>query len=258
LNDNISMAAGSAQEQWLRAELAASTGSCTLAYWHHPRFSSTGTNNLAAVKPLWDALYDYNADVVVNAHYDGYERFAPQMPAGVADPARGLREFIVGTGGQSLQNPGGAKPNSEVRNGKTYGVLKLTLDAGSYSWQFLPIGGQSFTDAGSTACHTKLAVASVEVSPASASVQGGTAVQLPAPPADPSGNPLPAGTVTWQSADLALATVAASGLVTGKAAGGPVTVTATAEGKSGTAADTVAKLPVSPVDVTPATASIVL
>src|ERR1051325_6536867 len=138
LNDNISMAAGSTQEQWLRADLAASTGTCTLAYWHHPRFSSTGTNNLASVKPLWDALYDYNADVVVNAHYNGYERFAPQTPAGVADPAKGLREFMMGAGGQSLQNPGGAKPNSEVRNGKTYGVLKLALDAGSYAWQFLP------------------------------------------------------------------------------------------------------------------------
>src|SRR5207253_3058145 len=258
LNDNISMAAGSAQEQWLRAELAASTGSCTLAYWHHPRFSSTGTNNLAAVKPLWDALYDYNADVVVNAHYDGYERFAPQTPAGVADPARGLREFIVGTGGQSLQNPGGAKPNSEVRNGKTYGVLKLALDAGSYSWQFLPIAGQTFTDAGSTACHTKVGVATVEVSPASASVQVGSTVQLAATPKDTSGNPLTDRTGTRQRAHITLATVDANGPVTGKAAGGPVTVTATAEGKSGTSAVTITKIPVSTVDVTPATASIVV
>src|SRR5881409_1294772 len=238
LNDNISMVAGSAQEQWLRAELAASTGKCTLAYWHHPRFSSTGTNNLAAVKPLWDALYDYNADVVVNAHYDGYERFAPQTPAGVADPARGLREFIVGTGGQSLQNPGGAKPNSQVRNGKTYGVLKLTLDVGSYSWQFLPIAGQTFTDAGSTACHAKVGVASVEVSPASASVQVGATVQLSATPKDASGNPLTGRIVTWATSDAAVATVSVSGLVGGVAAGS-ATITATSEGKTGQASITV-------------------
>src|SRR5881296_1781792 len=145
LNDNISMAAGSAQEQWLRAELAANTRQCTLAYWHHPRFSSTGTNSLSSVKPLWDALYAYSADVVVNAHYNGYERFAPQTPAGVADPAKGMREFIVGTGGLNLQNSGAAQPNSEVRNGVTYGVLQLTLDVGTYSWQFVPITGQTFT-----------------------------------------------------------------------------------------------------------------
>src|SRR5213594_3514219 len=158
LNDNISMAAGSPQEQWLRAELAANTEQCTLAYWHHPRFSSTGTNNLASVKPLWDALYAYHADVVLNAHYNNYERFGPQNPAGAAD-ANGVREFIVGTGGLDLQNPGGAKPNSQVRNGTTYGVLMLTLDTDTYSWEFVPIAGQTFSDAGTTACHTRIAVA---------------------------------------------------------------------------------------------------
>src|SRR5216117_1526912 len=238
LNDNISMAAGSAQEQWLRAELAANTQKCNLAYWHHPRFSSTGTNSLSSVKPLWDALYAYSADVVVNAHYNGYERFAPQTPAGIADPAKGLREFIVGTGGQSLQNPGGAKPNSQVRNGKTYGVLKLTLDAGSYSWQFVPIAGQTFTDAGSTACHTKVGVASVEVSPASANVQVGATVQLTPTPRDASGNPLTGRIVTWATSDAAVATVSVSGLVGGVAAGS-ATITATSEGKTGQASITV-------------------
>ncbi len=141
LNANIAMAAGSPQEQWLRAELQGNTKQCTLAYWHHPRFSSTGQNNLASVKPLWDALYDWSADVVVNAHYDVYERFAPQTPAGAADPATGLREFIVGTGGQNLQKPGSPKPNSQVRNGTTYGVLKLALDTAAYSWEFVPVAG---------------------------------------------------------------------------------------------------------------------
>src|SRR6266566_8896724 len=195
LNDNISMAAGSPQEQWLRAELAANTKKCTLAYWHHPRFSSTGTNNLTSVKPLWDALYAYHADVVLDAHYNNYERFAPQSPTGVADP-NGMREFIVGTGGQDLQKPGGAKPNSQVRNGTTYGVLLLTLDTLSYSWQFVPIAGQTFTDTGSTDCHTRVPVASVDVSPASASVQAGATVQLTATPKDANGSPLTGRTIT--------------------------------------------------------------
>ena len=256
LNDNIAMAAGSPQEQWLRAELQGNTKQCTLAYWHHPRFSSTGGNNLASVKPLWDALYDWSADVVVNAHYDNYERFAPQTPAGVADPVKGLREFIVGTGGQNLQKPGGPKPNSQVRNGTTYGVLKLALDTASYAWEFVPVPGQTFSDTGSTACHTHVAVASVTVTPAAATVQVGGTVQLTATPKDAAGNPLTGRTVTWASSDTSIARVDAKGLVTGKAAGGPVTITATSEGKSGSSAVTVATVPVASVDVTPATATI--
>src|SRR5205809_2661113 len=256
LNDNISMAAGSAQEQWLRAELAANTRQCTLAYWHHPRFSSSGTNKLASVKPLWDALYAYSADVVVNAHYTVYERFAPQTPDGVADPVNGTREFIVGTGGLSLQNPGGAKPNSEVRSSGAYGVLLLTLDTLNYSWQFIPIAGQSFTDAGSTDCHTRIAVASVEVTPPAATALVGATVQLAATPKDAAGNPLTGRAVAWQTSDATIATVDATGLVTGKAAGGPVTVTATSEGKNGTSAVTITLVPVASVDVTPPTATV--
>src|SRR2546427_334427 len=153
LNDQISMVAGSPQEQWLRTELANNTKKCTLAYWHRPRFNSSGTNNLAAVKPLWDALYAYSADVVVNAHSQVYERFAPQSPTAVADPAKGMRQFTVGTGGLNLDNFGAPRPNSEVRSSGAYGVLLLTLDTLNYSWQFIPIAGQTFTDAGSTACH---------------------------------------------------------------------------------------------------------
>ena len=152
LNDQIAMTVGSPQELWLRAELAANTKKCTLAYWHRPRFSSTGTNNLAAVKPLWDALYAYNADVVVNGTLTLYERFAPQSPTAVADPL-GIREFIVGTGGLNLQTPGNPRPNSQVRNNVTLGVLVLTLHSGSYDWQFVPVSGQTFTDSGSGSCH---------------------------------------------------------------------------------------------------------
>ncbi|MGH7515412.1 MAG: Ig-like domain-containing protein [Gemmatimonadales bacterium] len=155
LNSNVGMAAGSAQEKWLRADLAASTKRCTLAYWHHPRFSSgTKHGNFTAAQPIWQALYDLNADVVLSGHEHNYERFGPQTAAGVADAARGIREFVVGTGGESHYNDlGTAKPNSQLFNGTTWGVLKLTLGTGSYSWQFVPIAGQSFTDSGSGSCH---------------------------------------------------------------------------------------------------------
>src|SRR3989449_3763017 len=215
LNDQITMTAGSPQEQWLRAELAANTKKCTLAYWHRPRFSSTGTKNLAAVRPLWDALYAYNADVVVNANYTVYERFAPQSPTAVADPL-GIREFIVGTGGLNLQNPGGARPNSQVRNGTTYGVLKFVLDTASYGWEFVPVAGGTFTDAGSTACHTRIAVASVDVSPATAAIYPNATVQLTATPKDAAGTPLSGRTVTWTTSNATVATVDVNGLVTGK------------------------------------------
>ncbi len=150
----VSCASNSPQEQWLRADLAANTKLCTLAYWHHPRFNSGAAHgNDLDVSPLWDALYQYNADVILNGHEHIYERFAPQNPSGGADNARGIREFIVGTGGRSHYTLGTIQPNSEVRNSNTYGVLKLTLSASSYSWQFVPIAGSTFTDSGSGSCH---------------------------------------------------------------------------------------------------------
>jgi hypothetical protein len=154
LNSNIAMAAGSDQERWLRADLAASGKQCTLAIWHHPRFTSgTKHGSNAGVGPLWDALYAAGADVVINGHEHSYERLAPQTPAGVADPARGLREFIVGTGGEGLSSFGTPLPTSEVRNGATFGVLMLTLEAGEYSWEFVPVAGATFTDSGRGSCH---------------------------------------------------------------------------------------------------------
>ena len=155
LNSEVSMSAGSAQETWLRADLAASTKQCTLAYWHKPRFSS-GTNHgsLSSAQPLWQALYDFGAEIVLNGHEHNYERFAPQTPTGAADPAKGIREIVSGTGGESHYNDEGTPlANSEVFNGTTFGVLKLTLGAGTYSWQFIPVAGQSFTDSGSGSCH---------------------------------------------------------------------------------------------------------
>ncbi len=154
LNSNIARTTGSTQEQWLRADLAANTKSCTLAYWHHPRFSSgLEHGDDVSMQPLWQALYDANADVILSGHDHDYERFAPQTPAGVADPARGIREFIVGTGGRSHYSLGTLKANSEIFDATTYGVLKLTLAAGSYNWQFVPVAGGAFTDSGSGSCH---------------------------------------------------------------------------------------------------------
>ena len=158
LNSNCSKVggcgAGSAQEKWLKADLAASSAACTIAFWHHARFSSSRTSPDNLTLALWQDLYDAGAEIAVAGHYHNYERFAPQTPAGVADPATGIRQFVVGTGGTGL---GGFKStimaNSQVHERSTYGVLKLTLHASSYDFQFVPIAGQSFTDSGSGICH---------------------------------------------------------------------------------------------------------
>jgi chitodextrinase len=144
---------GSAQEQWLRADLAANPRACTLAYWHHPRFSSGHDGDGTFMQDIWKALYDRDADVVLVGHSHNYERFAPMNANGALDNTRGMREFVVGTGGAFFTGVSGAKPNSQVRQNSTFGVLKLTLHPASYDWQFVPEAGKSFTDSGSTACH---------------------------------------------------------------------------------------------------------
>ena len=154
LNSEVDMSAGSAQETWLRADLAANPKQCTLAYWHKPRFSSgTKHGSDSETQPLWQALYDYGAEIAIAGHDHDYERFAPQTPSGTADPARGIREFVVGTGGSSHSGVGTPLPTSEASDGATFGVLKLTLGSGTYSWQFVPVAGGSFTDSGSGTCH---------------------------------------------------------------------------------------------------------
>ncbi len=158
LNANCSDAggcsAGSTQEQWLRADLQAHPVACTIAAWHQPRFntSSSGLKTNGATQALWQALYDNHADVVLNGHVHHYERWAPMTPSGVYDP-NGIREFIVGTGGINLGGSGSASGNLEVLEKKTFGVLRLTLHSSSYDWQFVPVAGQSFSDAGSSSCH---------------------------------------------------------------------------------------------------------
>ncbi|GLZ34622.1 hypothetical protein Lesp02_68090 [Lentzea sp. NBRC 105346] len=154
LNSNISMAAGSAQEQWLRQDLAASTKPCTAAYWHHPLYTS-GANHApsTSTRPLFQALYDFNADLVITGHNHQYERFAPMNPTGGLDTARGIRSFVAGMGGASHYSFGTIQPNSEARNSDTYGVLKFTLHSNSFDWQFVPEAGKSYSDSGTTNCH---------------------------------------------------------------------------------------------------------
>jgi acid phosphatase type 7 len=147
--------AGSQQEQWLRKDLAAHRGKCTLAYWHKPLFSSGAAHgNTPEVKPLWDALYSASADLVIGGHDHDYERFSPQDPSGKLDPQRGIREFVVGTGGKnSHRSFARPQPNSEVRQADTFGVLKLTLYRTGYDWEFVPEAGKTFSDSGSGTCH---------------------------------------------------------------------------------------------------------
>jgi hypothetical protein len=164
LNSNIGVSAGSEQEQWLRADLAAHPVACTLAYWHHPRFSSGvlhGSN--VRMQPLWQALYDHGADVVLAGHEHNYERFAPQDPQGVADPVRGIRQFVVGSGGRSHYSITNSIANSEVHNTDTYGVLKLVLHSYSYSWEFIPEAGEIFADSGTAPCVTFESSASSDI-----------------------------------------------------------------------------------------------
>jgi acid phosphatase type 7 len=153
LNSALPVDAGSAQERWLRADLAAHPTICSAAYWHIPRFSSgTKHGSNAEMSPLWQALQDYGADVIINGHEHNYERFAPQDPDGTLDLTKGIREFVVGTGGDSHHVLGDPIANSVVGNDETYGVLKLTLHPTSYDWEFVPIARGSFTDSGSATC----------------------------------------------------------------------------------------------------------
>jgi hypothetical protein len=146
--------AGSPEEQWLRADLAAHPAQCTLALLHKPRFSSGAIHGSSTTyQPFWQALYDHRADLVLSGDDHVYERFAKQTPTGVADPVRGIREIIAGTGGRSHYNFGTIQPNSEARNNTAFGVLEVTLHATSYDWQFVPEAGRTFTDSGTTACH---------------------------------------------------------------------------------------------------------
>ena len=144
---------GSPQERWLAADLKAHPNKCTLAFWHEPLFSSGGHGGDMGYMPFWQDLYQAGAEIVLNGHDHDYERFAPQTPSGALDPAQGIREFVVGTGGKNLGTfHTRIRPNSEVRS-RTFGVLELRLHPTSFDWSFVPIAGSTFTDSGSGTCH---------------------------------------------------------------------------------------------------------
>jgi hypothetical protein len=151
LNSAIAHDAASRQLYWLKWDLLTHPRQCSLAYWHHPRWSSGEHGNDPSVDPFWRLLYAHHTDIVLNGHDHDYERFARQTPDGVRT-MYGIREFVVGTGGKSHYSFESTQPNSLVRNNDTFGVLKLVLHPTSYSWRFLPEAGKTFTDSGWNYC----------------------------------------------------------------------------------------------------------
>ncbi len=145
-------AAGSPQERWLRADLAGTTRN-VVAMMHKPLFNTGEHGDFVGLRPLWRALHDYGADLVLSGHVHTYDRYAPVDPTGRRDAAYGIREIIVGTGGGSLTSVATPRSISETHDNTTWGVLRLTLHAGSYDWQFQPVEGGTYTDSGSTATH---------------------------------------------------------------------------------------------------------
>jgi hypothetical protein len=157
LNSNIAGTQASAELQWLRTEMAAQPSLCSLAYFHHPRFSSGPHGQMAQapiVRDLWVNLYNSGVDIAISGHEHFYERFVPQTADGVADPDYGIRQFIVGTGGGPLAAALGRVANSEVVL-MSHGVLKLTLEPQSYKWEFLSTEGGAVLDSGTGTCHLR-------------------------------------------------------------------------------------------------------
>jgi hypothetical protein len=139
---------------WLKSELSLNPKECTLVYFHHPRWSSGRHGNTTRMSGAWKIMYAAGVDVVLSAHDHSYERFAPLNPEGNVDMQRGIRSFVVGTGGGLLSSfIGTPKPGSQVRNASAFGVLKLTLRADDFAWEFVPVTGGTFTDSGSGSCH---------------------------------------------------------------------------------------------------------
>lgn len=156
LNSNctrVACGAGSIQERWLRADLAAHPSACTLAYWHHPRYSSGHDGSHITLHAFWRDLYKAGAEVVLSGHSHDYERFAPRNGDGKTSKI-GIRQFVVGTGGAFMTGLGSSRlGGSQVAQNHTFGVLKLTLHARRYGWRFVPVAGKTWTDSGSARCH---------------------------------------------------------------------------------------------------------
>jgi hypothetical protein len=144
---------GSPQEEWVTSDLAASTARCTLAFWHHPRFNTGHEGEATSMIPIWDDLYNAGAELVLSGHAHDYERFVPMDSAGRVDNTRGMRQFVVGTGGAFFTGWLTTSSNSVVRQKDTFGILELRLSATGYTWRFVPEAGKSFSDSGSATCH---------------------------------------------------------------------------------------------------------
>lgn len=154
LNSNcvvVSCSVGSAQEIWLKNDLAMHAVQCTLAYWHHPRWSVGVVGDEPPYDPFWQDLYNSHAELVLNGHDHTYQRFTPQNPAGVSDQ-NGIREVIVGTGGEELYTVG-TRSTLEVGDSSAFGVLELVLHPTGYDALFRPVAGKKFTDYFSGSCH---------------------------------------------------------------------------------------------------------
>ena len=152
LNSNIAAGAGSPQLLWLQADLQENPAQCTAAYWHTPLFTSGPNGNNPLMRDVWRVLYDAGAEIALSGHDHFYQRFAPQDADGRLDRARGIRQFVVGTGGAGLYGLVSIQANSEAW-GSAHGVLRLILHAASYEWEFQPVPGNTFVDAGIGACH---------------------------------------------------------------------------------------------------------
>jgi 3',5'-cyclic AMP phosphodiesterase CpdA len=155
LDSNLEGVEMARQLDWLVDDLAASTARCVLAYWHHPLFSSGKNRDQEQMAEVYRRLYEAGASVVLAGHDHNYERFAPMNPKGQLDPGRGIRSFVVGTGGGQLKAFAIGDPprkNSEVVDGSTWGLLQLELYEDRYAWRFIPVEGATFTDSGEAPC----------------------------------------------------------------------------------------------------------
>jgi hypothetical protein len=150
LNSEISMDEGSPQYRWLQSDLASSDARCTIAYWHKPRFTAGRYDDFTFTSPIWRLLYAAKAEVVLNGHDHNYQRYGLLTPDGAPAPVRGIREFVVGTGGIGLYSLSG-DPRREAAQARVLGVLQLTLRVSAYDWSFVPVSGR-YSDTGSGTC----------------------------------------------------------------------------------------------------------
>jgi hypothetical protein len=208
LNSNVSSSSGSAQDIWLKADLAAHPSQCTLGFYHHPLYSSTGGTGsggtiYSSSRGLVNDLYAAHADLILNGHRHFYERLAPMNPSGGYDSLNGVREIIAGTGGIGGGSETNLFPLHEAGDGSTFGVLKLWLYDDSYAWKFVPVAGKTYTDSGSTPCHSASSGGSggvsatgstVSATPASFTAGSGSST-ITVTAKDGSGNPVSGATV---------------------------------------------------------------